>query len=263
MSPNSETAVSSRILRMDGNQMKLALASLLCIVALVFPFVLANAGIYFFGVYYEDGELMMTGLSVLAYPILLLGAGILVSLPCVCGIYTLAARISRGEMPPVSVILEPFVSSKAYSSAISSGFVAILRIAIVASPAVGGIALLGGALDMVNVFSLMIKAAVVVFMILAIAAASCMAVLLQSYLFFYEALRQRGMTFWGAICASVRMSRGRKLDIFRYLCSHAELVILSVITLGMIVPFYTVPKMSVSYFVYTDKYFDDNKFDIK
>lgn len=250
---NSCRKVSRRILSSDGNLMKLSFAALICIVALMFPIVLGNAALYFSGAALAGDDMSAMALGGFSFLTLLFGAFVCFTLPVIYGMYGFARKTVGGEKPSVKELFSPF--SEAYGRSIFAGAVTLARILFTTLPIVGGIALIPTVWDMLGGDSSFLSVCAVCLVILATVAAECAVLFAQSYLFFFNALVLRGVAPRKAFAISVRMSRGRRVKITEYMMGFFWHVVASVLSFGLLFVIYTVPLMTVSYFVYTDKFF--------
>ena len=252
---NSCRKVSRRILWSDGNLLRLSLATMVCIIALMFPIVIGNAALYLALVAFVGDELVATAIGGLVYALSSGASFIFLTLPSIHGTYLFAKKTVDGERPLIGDMLSSFSSSTDYCRSISAGAIDALGIIALAIPAVGGVALIPTVWTALCESSVILSISAVVFIVLATLAAVCAAVFLTTYFFFFESFAVRGIAPRKALAFSVRMSRGRKIKITEFMLGFFGHVLLSVLSFGLLFVLYTVPLMTVSYFVYTDRFF--------
>ena len=111
-SVNSCRNVTRRILRADGNTVKLSVVSLLCILTLVLMLMLSSWFVMFFIGDVQNIESIESNIvvdigSVASFAVLV-GGFIFVFLPLVSGVMCFAKRTVDGEKPRFYAVLEPF-----------------------------------------------------------------------------------------------------------------------------------------------------------
>lgn len=259
-SANSNRNVTRRILRADGNTVKLSVVSLLCILTLVLMLMLSSWFVMFFIGDVQNIESIESNIvvdigSVASFAVLV-GGFIFVFLPLVSGVMCFAKRTVDGEKPRFYAVLEPFLckDEKRYFSFVLLPLAIALRVAIILLPLAGGI------INVWRIFTdatgtpwfMMIadSAFVLALTVLAIA----VGVYISSYFFFVPYLIISGkMSFFSAFAASVKMAKTRKAEIAKQTLSQAPCVLWSVLSFLVLWVILAAPRMLVSYFVYCNE----------
>jgi hypothetical protein len=91
-----------------------------------------------------------------------------------------------------------------------------------------------------------------IFIIFCMFAATYVGAYISSFLFFVPYLIISEMKFWDAVKHSCRISHEMRTRITAHTLSHIPSVIAGTLSLGVLALIYTVPRISVSYYVFCD-----------
>ena len=255
---NSVKNVTRRILKMDGNLVRLILASLICIVIGVASVIVPVAPTALFVI--ED-EAAMTPLAAMVSSfsgIALFGSFVCVFLPCISGFLCFTRKTVNGENPGFIEIFAPFTPRMKYGVSLLLPFVMLIRLVVVVLPVVGGIMNLPFFYEMSGQMSAFEIVADSAFILCLTIFAGCVGVYFSSYLFFVPYLVvSRKMKLFAAIPQSVRMFHKNILAVLKHVLSHTGKVLISLLSFLVLWMIYAAPGISVSYFVFCDKLFLD------
>ena len=255
---NSVKNVTHRIIRMDGNLIKLILVSLICIVvgvaSVIVPF---SPSVLFV----DQDEATITPLAALITSFSVLtffGAFIFVFLPCVSGVLYFVRKTVSGEKPGFIELFTPFRVRGRYGSALILPIVMILRGVIIVLPLVGGIMNLPLFYEMSSEMSTFELIADSSFILCLAILAACVGAYLSSFLFFVPYLVVSGKAkFFASLVESIRISHRKRIDITRHVISQTGNVFIGLISFLVLWVFVSAPRISVSYFVFCDKIFEE------
>ena len=258
-SANSIKEVTRRILRSDGNTVKLSILTLLCILLGVLILVASSwLVVFFMG---EGGEsLPFADIAALASFAVLVGGFLLVFLPLVSGVICFAKRTADGERPRFAAVLEPFFckNQKRYVQLVFLPLILALRVDVMLLPLACGIVNLWRIYTDVSGMSPFMIVADSAFVLALTVLAFAVGAYLSSYLFFVPYLVISGKAeFFDAIVRSVKMAHTRKLEITKYTLSQMPNALLSVLSFMVLWVLLAAPRMLVSYFVYCDEIEND------
>ena len=255
---NSVKNVTRRIIRMDGNYIKLVLVSLICIVVGVASLIVPFAPSVLF-IDQEEATItpvaaLISSFSALAF----FGLFIFVFLPCISGVLYFTRKTVSGDKPKFIEMFAPFTTRGRYGSSLLLPIVILIRGVVILLPLIGGIMNLPLFYEMSSEMSTFELIADSSFILCLTILAVCVAAYFSSYLFFVPYLVVSGKAnFFASIVESIRMSHKNKLDTTKHILSHSGNVIISLLSFLVLWIILAVPRISVSYFVFCDKIFED------
>ena len=250
---NSVKNVTRRILSLDGNTVRLSLATLICVltgvVAAIVPFVPT--------LLFMDEEdpmfALVSGISAMFF----LGIFIFVFVPCMSGFMFFAKKTVDGDRPKFDRILAPFKGEGRYGPTLLMPVLLLLRVAVVVLPFVGGLMNLPffskELISQMTPLELLCDAS---FIFCLSVLAAVVGAYFSSCFFFVPYIVLSGRArFFKAISLSFRMSSKRRFEIMGQMLANFARTLLAVISFMIIWVFYSAPRITVSYFVYCDRVF--------
>ncbi len=257
---NSVKNVTSRILHRDGNLLKLILCGIICIVTTVMPYILATACAFAccFGEFVDE-EQTLTVPGVLLFMAFFIGGYIFFTLPTIGSYILFAKKTVQGEGPQFVEFISVFKSKGLYLRSIGLVIFVLVRILCLFLPLVGAVGLVTVVFDIMFDMALIVKLCAAFIIITASFPAFCVMAYICSFFYFVPALILDGKRFFCSIAESVKMSNGKRAEITKETVYSFVGGALSVLSFGVLLILYYAPKMSVSYFVHTNKMFNEKE----
>ena len=252
-SQNSLERVTARILKTDGNTVKLSLATLAFgVVAIAFLVALAFVP----SVFYLDStdEISLAVALICTVSDLAILAGIVfIAVPLATGIMYYAMFTVLGFKPYFIELFMPFERGL-YWRSIATQIIVFTRILIIALPLAGGITYLPLFFADFAETSPLLVIVDSAFVLCETIAATFIGAYLSSFLFFAPYLIiAHNKKASVAILESFRLGRGRRLEIVKMTMRSVLDMFLSAISFMVLFVVYAMPRMTVSYFVYCNK----------
>ena len=254
-SSNSVGAVTKRIVRADGNGLKLSLLTL-CFLLFAFAFlVLCTLPPLFV----DGGGEMLSPIELLVYAVSSFGlaAGIVfLVFPIATGIMCFAKHTVDGDRPYFLTVASPFAKGF-YLHTIAVQLIILVRMLLIALPMVGGISYLPFFFENYAETPVFFLVADSAYVICSSVAAMLVGAYFSSFLFFAPYLMvSKKMRVFDAVSESFRMSRKRHGEIIKMTARGVLDLIVSVLSFMVLFVIYAMPRMTVSYFVYCNSVLD-------
>ena len=253
---NSTRAVSRRILSMDMNTVRLAVATLIAIFAIIVSFAVP---VIISQIFIGQVETFAEEMILLFFFSTALLALVFLALPTASGLVSFARDTVLGKKPSLWVMLEAFRDKKGHNRAIALPFVVMLRAIIIFLPLCGGIMNLPffyANVKTMNLFEIIADSSFILCLTLL---AFAVGAYLSSFFYFMPYLMvSEKMGFFKSLAMSVRAALPRQMELTRKTLSECGLLLLSALSLFVLLPLFAVPRMLVSYFVYCNKAFGLN-----
>ncbi len=262
-SQNSLANVTKRIIKTDGNGLKLSLLTL-CFFMLLFGFlVLCTFPTVFFGTETAETVSLLEGFVYTLSSLALLVGIIFLILPSATGIMYYAMLSVFGLKPCFLYVVMPFGRGN-YFRSIEVQLIVILRMLAIGLPLIGGLSYLPVVFAELSESSPFLMITESAFIICATLAATLVGAYFSSFLFFAPYLILAGkMKPFAALAESCRMSRARHAKIIKMSVRGLFDLLISALSLMVLYVLYAMPRMSVSYFVYCNSVigYDDTLID--
>ena len=249
---NSVKNVTRRILALDGNAVRLSLATLICILVGITAIMVPLVPTMLFA---SEEDAMFAVVSSMS-GIFLLGLLFLVFVPCVSGFMFFAKKTVDGDRPRFVEMLAPFTGKVSYGSTLLMPLLLVFRVAVIVLPFVGGLMNLPFGAEIASMMTpieLMCDAS---FILCLSILASGVGAYFSSFFFFvpYIVISDRA-GFFKAISLSFRMSSKRNFEIMGQMLINFARTLLAALSFMIAWLFYGAPRITVSYFVYCDRVF--------
>ncbi len=242
--------VTKRIIKTDGNGLKLSLLTL-CFVMLVFSvLVLCTLPTVWIETGNAEELSFFEGLVFLLSSLAIAFGVVFLVMPVASGIIYYAMYLSFGLKPYFLHVFTPFEKGY-YLRSIAVQIIILVRMLAVGLPLVGGLSYLPIFFADYRESSIFLTVSDSAFIICATVAAALVGAYISSFLFFAPYLitvHKRGV--FAALSESCRMSRERHVEIIKMTVRGLLDVAISALSFMVLYVIYAMPKMSVSYFVY-------------
>lgn len=249
---NSVKNVTRRILSLDGNTIRLSLATLICFLVGVTSFIVPVIPTLLF---MSEEDALFAVVSIISV-ICLLGVCLFVFVPCLTGFMLFAKKTVDGDKPKFAEIFAPFRRDVGCGSTLLMPFLLIFRAAIVILPFVGGIMNLPFGKEILSQMTPVEILCDTAFILFLSVLAAGVGAYFSSCFFFVPYIVVSGRAgFFGALVLSFEASRKRRFEIMGYMLTNLARTVLAVLSFMIVWVFYSAPRITVSYFVYCDRVF--------
>lgn len=254
-SQNSIGDVTKRILKTDGNSIKLSLLTLCFAMVFFAVLVFCTLPAVFSDVWAGEEPSIVSSLCYMISGLAIFPGSIFLILPLASGIMYFAMLTVLGSKPYFWDVMQPFEKGLYFRSIAAQGII-FVRILIIGMPLVGGLSYISLIFANYNEISFFFLAIDLAFVICTTVAATVVAACFSSFFFFapYLIIAQNKGVF-ASLAESFRMSRGRHTEIIKMTARGIFDLILSAISFMVLFVIYAMPRMTVSYFVYCNGIF--------
>ena len=237
---------ASQLTLASGTLVKLSLGVCICIVSVMIP--LLVAGVFAEILTFEEEWITyLVAEALFAIEILMIAA---LTIPVIGGFVGIAYKLYKNEDTHLAEIFLPFTSSRLYLRVIVAGVSIVLRwIAVAAVPLIVPSLAVGFVLSDVWMINLAISGGAFLISLVC----TVFFAIFTSDMFFVPYFICNGCGIAEAFGRSRSEMRGRKMKVAGYTLGFSGIFILSLLTVGTLFVIYTIPMMTLAYFVYAEK----------